>query len=169
MERKRLNKRAQGLSTNAIILIVLGVIILVLLIAGFTIGWANLLPFLSQDNVDTIVRQCETACASSAAFDYCVKERELIAEGDNLTSGPQSCYYLSVSEGVKYGVESCSSLASQCEDLTPTEITKEYLKEADAKTACEDAKKVWKVNSKGGIACDEYKVLEVKGFCCYPN
>ena len=37
-----MNKKGQGLSINAIILIVLGIVVLVFLILGFALGWGNL-------------------------------------------------------------------------------------------------------------------------------
>ena len=39
---KRLNKKGQDLSIGTLILIVLGIVVLVLLILGFTLGWGNL-------------------------------------------------------------------------------------------------------------------------------
>ncbi len=73
-----LPRRGQGLSTNAIILIILGVIILVVLIAGFAIGWKQINPFLdSSNNVDIVVQQCQIACSTANAFDYCRVDRTL--------------------------------------------------------------------------------------------
>ncbi len=71
------NSRGQGLSTNAIILIVLGVVILVVLIIGFTMGWANIAPWLSSDNVGTISNQCQASCSTRSVYDFCTKQREL--------------------------------------------------------------------------------------------
>ena len=82
---KRVNKKAQGLSTNAIILIILGVVVLAVLIIGFTIGWGNLAPWISTDNVDTIIQQCSVACSTNSVNDFCVKERTLKQDGEELT------------------------------------------------------------------------------------
>ncbi|HJX50595.1 MAG TPA: hypothetical protein VJ438_03980 [Candidatus Nanoarchaeia archaeon] len=76
----KMNKRGQGLSVNAIILVILGVAILVILIIGFTIGWGTLVPFLRTDNVDTIVKSCETSCSTQSKFSYCSKEMDLKTE-----------------------------------------------------------------------------------------
>jgi len=72
-----LNKKGQGLSTNAIILIILGVIILVILIAGFTLGWKKLLPFISTNNIDTVKTSCGIACSTESVFDYCSVQRDV--------------------------------------------------------------------------------------------
>ncbi len=71
------NKRGQGLSTNAIILIILGVVILVILIIGFSVGWSTLVPFLRSDNVDTVVKSCDTSCSTQSKFSYCSEPKDL--------------------------------------------------------------------------------------------
>ena len=73
------NKKGQGLSTNAIILIVLGVVILVVLIIGFTMGWKNIAFWIPSDNVDTISNQCQASCSTRGVYDFCTKQRELKA------------------------------------------------------------------------------------------
>lgn len=105
------NKRGQGLSTNAIILIVLGVIILVILVAGFTLGWGTILPFLSTNNVDNIKTSCGIACSTESDFDYCFVERE-VNDGAN-DKFPETCYNLANSDEYasrNYGIEKCPSI-----------------------------------------------------------
>lgn len=109
------NKRGQGLSTNAIILIVLGIIILVVLVLGFTVGWKSLLPFLSSDNVGSIVTQCSIACSSNSAYDFCSKP--LILEAEDLPNGqeevPGNCSYFSTTpEYEKYKIDKCGDICS---------------------------------------------------------
>jgi hypothetical protein len=107
------NKRGQGLSTNAIILIILGVAVLVLLIIGFTVGWNTLLPWLNQNNVETIVQQCNAACVTGSKYDFCSKEREL-NDGENKIK--TNCATFSViSEYSLYGIEQCSSISCEFE------------------------------------------------------
>ncbi|MCK5149781.1 hypothetical protein KAJ87_02555 [Candidatus Pacearchaeota archaeon] len=102
------NQKGQGLSTNAIILIVLGVIILVILIAGFTMGWSTIAPWLPSDNVDSIANQCETACLTNSEYDYCRKAR-ILKEGKIKIE--TSCAVFSViSEYSKYGIDECPSI-----------------------------------------------------------
>ena len=109
------NKRGQGLSVNAIIMIVLGVAVLVLLIAGFAMGWGTIFPFLKTNNVDTIVTACSTACSTNGVYDYCTMERELKdGEGNKIKT---SCAVLSiVPEFKKYGIEKCG--VCECEGLS---------------------------------------------------
>ena len=111
-----MNKRGQGLSTNAIIMIILGVAILVILILGFTLGWKSLVPFIKQDNVDTIVKACETACSTKSKFSYCSKIVELKTEDKRIDT---TCYLLEkVDEFNKYGLEACNiDCEIECKDL----------------------------------------------------
>ena len=110
------NKRGQGLSTNAIILIILGVVILVVLIVGFTVGWNKLLPFISTNNIDTIKTSCGIACSTSSAFDYCSVERE-VKDGEN-DKFSETCYNLAEMTdagekyaGRNYDIEACPSVS----------------------------------------------------------
>jgi len=77
-----LNKKAQGLSTSAIILIVLGVIILVVLIVGFTAGWGVFKEIFggvpgSESNVDQVAQACQTACLTGSQYDWCTRDRQI--------------------------------------------------------------------------------------------
>ena len=102
------NKRGQGLSTNAIILIILGVVILVVLIIGFTLGWGALKDRLGGgENVDKVSQACNTACSTQSVYDFCLKKRELKADQ---TLQDVTCYYLS-KEQTKYGVNSCPEIS----------------------------------------------------------
>ena len=72
-------KRGQGLSTSAIVLMVLGVIILVVLAVGFTIGFNKLAPWLSSNNVNTISNSCTIACYTNNVYEFFSLERTLTA------------------------------------------------------------------------------------------
>ena len=113
------NKRGQGLSTNAIILIILGVVILVVLILGFTMGWKTILPWIGGDNVETIVNQCTAACATSSVYDFCTKKRTLKADElpEDAKEKEETCNYFSSSDQVadygKYGIAACPGLCEE--------------------------------------------------------
>ena len=102
------NKRGQGLSTNAIILIILGIIVLVILILGFTIGWNRFLPFISSNNVENIKTACSIACSTNSIYDFCSQERVLKAGGEEVTA---TCFLLASNEDyAKYGIEDCPAV-----------------------------------------------------------
>lgn len=107
-----MDKKGQGLSTNAIILIILGVIVLVILILGFTIGWDRFLPFVKSNNVENIKTACSLACSTGNQFDFCSTQRE-VKDGinDKFTS---TCNELSGEQYTSrnYGIEACSGISS---------------------------------------------------------
>ena len=119
------NKRGQGLSTNAIILIVLGVIVLVILAIGFMAGWEKIAPWMSKDNVDTIIQQCEVACTTNSVYSYCSKERDL-NDGENKVTGTCEIFQ----ESNKYGMASCNI---QCSNVGVI-----YEDKATSQKWCED-------------------------------
>lgn len=104
------NRRGQALSTNTLILIILGVVILVVLILGFTIGWNRFLPFISSNNIDNIATSCTAACATQNTFSFCETPRE-VNDGinDKFTA---TCAELSGEDYIErnYGIESCSTI-----------------------------------------------------------
>lgn len=118
-----LNKRGQEMSTNTIILVILGVIVLVVLILGFTLGWDRIVPWVfSKNNVNTIVSVCGAACGTQSAYDFCVFERTLKAE--DLPGGVKevkgTCNYFATEKDeqgeliyVKYGINDCPGLCSE--------------------------------------------------------
>jgi len=119
------NKRGQGLSTNAIVLIVLGVIVLAVLILGFAVGWSKVLPFLSSDNIDDIKTSCQIACSTDGEFDFCSVKRELKADGVNLKD--VTCNYLAQRQSahgiVDGGVEVCGSIS--CNAIVSSAVTEQ--------------------------------------------
>ena len=105
----KFNKRGQGLSVNAIILIVLGVVVLAVLIAGFALGWKNIAPWLGGgNNVDTLVTTCGVACSTNSQFSFCIDKRDLNVGDDSIKD--VTCNYLA-EEQKKYGVASCASIS----------------------------------------------------------
>jgi len=106
-EKFLMNKRGQGLSVNAIILIILGLVVLVMLIIGFTIGWSGIKSFVSKDNSDTIVTACNIACSTNSQNSFCDTKREVTKDG--VTLKDVTCNYLAKKQP-NYKVESCSAI-----------------------------------------------------------
>jgi len=104
------NKKAQGLSITAIILIILGIVVLVVVILGFTIGFGNFKEwFGSSDNIEQIVTQCSVACASGQKYSYCYDKR-ILKEKDEDDKEDVTCYTLA-KMAPEYGVETCHSIS----------------------------------------------------------
>ena len=111
--------KGQGMSTNTIILLILGLIVLVALIWGFATGWQTFKDITNPTNVDDLVGECETACGLNQKFSYCSAERTLRVNEEDLEV-ETSCYVLAnLPEFDKYGLEDCPSIDCElsCEDI----------------------------------------------------
>ncbi len=123
------NKRGQELSVNTLILIIIGVLILVFLIVGFTIGWKKVIPFLTPgNNIKDLVDKCSLACNTNSRYDFCTAKRdvrideplqklELIAEWKSKTKKDKiefkaTCHDLSLLKE-EIGVDTCPSIDCQ--------------------------------------------------------
>ncbi|MEK6898036.1 MAG: hypothetical protein AABX28_01615 [Nanoarchaeota archaeon] len=114
-----MDKKGQELSTNTIILIILGLVVMALLIFGFIIGWDKVLPFIQTNNVKSIVSACQAACATQSQYDFCTVKRELKAE---TVIKEVTCNELATNPTYTvYGVNKCPSLCPQPEAGTSAE------------------------------------------------
>lgn len=83
--KKEMNKKAQDLSIGTLILIVLGIVVLVLLILGFSIGWQNLfgkIGIYQNSDLSALVSACQLAVTSQSQASYC--EFKKVTIGTNL-------------------------------------------------------------------------------------
>ncbi len=151
------NKKAQNLSISTIILIILGVVVLVALIVGFSKGWNNMLPWIApSDNAQAIIAQCASACVTGNLASWCEirdfnqKGKEEPIKGD--------CNYFSSSIGV-----------SECATMDPCS-------KSETTPKCVGNSEIFDGN---GIVCDRKSDLECvgtpadgtfqdapNGFCC---
>ena len=108
---KRQNKKAQGMSTSTIILLILGLVILVVLVLGFSLGWNKITPWINTNNVDTIKTSCNAACSTNNQYDFCTVQRE-VKDGTNVKF-KTTCQDLSTNLTLTsrgYGIEVCPEL-----------------------------------------------------------
>lgn len=115
-----MNKRGQELSTSTIILIILGVIILVVLVIGFTIGWNKIIPYVSSSNTDTVSTQCLSACSTSSVYDFC--SRTFAFNTGTITINNATCNYLAQQQS-QYGITGCSSVTCSMIFDTATSVS----------------------------------------------
>lgn len=77
----KMNKKAQGMSINTVVLLILAVIVLVVIIAGFTMGWGGMWErvqgFFSKSNVDTVVSTCNIQCTTQQKQEFCCTPKTL--------------------------------------------------------------------------------------------
>lgn len=113
------NKKAQEMSTGAIALIILAVIVLVVLVLGFSIGWEKILPFLSKTNTESIQTSCLAACTGQQVANFCslpktVKDGvnpKFEATCNSLLKG-QMKNGTTIGNPLNYGIMDCSNLCS---------------------------------------------------------
>jgi len=111
------NRKAQEMSVGTVILLILGIVILVFLILGFSTGWSKMLPWLSSNNVDAIKNACSVACATGSQYDYCSAMRVLKDEDgkydpatcDAISKGQVTLKGQAVNKG--FGVGDCPSVS----------------------------------------------------------
>lgn len=79
------NKRGQELTVGTLILIVLGVIILVLLVLGYSMGWGNLWEriniFQGGSSLESVIQSCKVAVSSASTFTYCQDFKKVKVDG----------------------------------------------------------------------------------------
>jgi hypothetical protein len=107
-----INKKAQGMSISTIILLILGLVVLVVLILGFIMGWDKIAPWLVQKtNLDTLQQSCGVACSTGAQYDFCSVKRD-VKDGEN-DKFQSTCYDLATKSQYtsrNYGIEACPSI-----------------------------------------------------------
>lgn len=107
------------MSTNTIILLILGLIILVVLVWGFMTGWSSFRGLVLQSNVNEVVQACETDCSISNVYDFCSSQRTLRAIDDDLEVKSSCAVFSGVSDFNKYRVSECSAMDCElsCADI----------------------------------------------------
>jgi len=106
-------KKGAEMTIGTIVMIILALVVLVVIIYGFTTGWGNLWDKVvniggGKINVQTIVQSCQLACSTNSQYDYCTKERNIIIDDSGkINSDLKKCTDL---EGdSQYGLEICTN------------------------------------------------------------
>jgi len=103
-----MNKR--GDTNWVLIMLILGILVLLVLAGGFILGWNRILPWLSTDNTQTIVTQCQVACTTNSQYGWCTQLRT-VNDGEKDIATDVSCFVLS--SNAQYstiGVSACPSI-----------------------------------------------------------
>ena len=80
-----MNKKGAEMAIGTIVIIILALVVLVVIIYGFTVGWGNLFQNIlgfggGQVNVQTIVSSCQVSCSTQSVYDFCSKRRNVVFE-----------------------------------------------------------------------------------------
>ena len=130
MKKRVMNKRGQELTLGTVILLVLGVIVLVFLILGFSKGWNYVFDKLGflPDDLNSAAQVCETYAASdNLKLSFC-QFRELTINGKEGWYNCEGIYDVAVGslgEDIRFGRGSCDDSAEYnfCLQLKETEGT----------------------------------------------
>lgn len=106
------NKRGQGMSTQTIILLILGLVVLAVLIFGFTSGWSSFKKQIYKSNVDSVASDCSSVCSvGESAFSYCSALRSYRINEENLNI-KTSCAVLATVDALGRGYfHDCGSVS----------------------------------------------------------
>jgi hypothetical protein len=80
----KVNKKGQEMSVATLVLIVIGIVVLVMLILGFSMGWKNLwgkISGVSGSDVETAIQSCSLAATSDSTYTYCSDWRKVTIDG----------------------------------------------------------------------------------------
>jgi len=172
-----MNKKGAEITVGTIIIIILALVVLVVLIYGFSTGWGNLWENLigiggGKENVATVVQSCQVACSTGSKYDYCGRNRNVVFDAKN-KNDPRNRAYTCISlfrEQPEAGLEACSSIVcdsdgkacvagwggtwdSVCE-VDFTDVPQEYIslsdRESNPMKDCCVAQKTCEVNGWGG-------------------
>lgn len=102
-----MNKRGDT-STNTLIAIVLGVIVIVVLAIGLTMGWSTFTPWLSKGNVDSVVQGCQVACSTQATYAFCSQPRTLTDPDKNEYKNINCNALARIPQTQSYGISTCN-------------------------------------------------------------
>lgn len=120
-------KKAAEMTIGTIIIIILALVVLAVIIYGFTTGWGNLWENIKnfgggKINVASVLQSCKVACISASQYDYCTLMRKVTFDdtGNKNPDNSQSftCKQL---EDMDIGL-SCESMEGVCTEtsFTPT-------------------------------------------------
>ena len=90
-----MNKKGVEMTIGTIVVIILALVVLVVLIYGFSTGWGNLWENIlgyggGKVNVQTVIESCRVACQTGGEYDYCTKNRS-VTFVQNAKPEPVSC------------------------------------------------------------------------------
>ena len=133
-EHKRMNKKGAEMAIGTIVIIILALVVLVVIIYGFSQGWDNLFRKIGltgggKVNVQDTLSGCNLACSTNQQYAYCEKQLQVIfKDGDK----PQTftCLSLQQTKGTTIGLDQCMGVTC------PTSAQK-------GGKACSDWKGVW--------------------------
>ncbi len=125
-QQKRMSRKAQELSITTLVLIVLGVVILVLLILGFTQGWDWIISkfsILPGQSLETVAQSCNIAAQGGLAIDFCSFKKVKVDGRTEYVNCEDSRIEAGLSQDIDF-----SEMRSRCVDTAAKDYCKNQLK-----------------------------------------
>ncbi len=137
-----MNKKGQELSVGTLILIVLGIVLLVLLILGFSLGWSNLWEkiniFSSSTSLESVAQKCSLAATSNSLVSYCETFSQATVDGKKLYI---NCEYKKLNLDKTLTCSGTPRVETKCVELLKEKFKGQYddnlNSETEYRTACE--------------------------------
>jgi len=112
--KKEMNKKGAEMTIGTILVIVMGLVVVALVIWGFSVGWNNLYDRIVNfggggDNVQTIVQSCQVACSTNNVYGWCTLNNTVKSKDVSLKGG-FTCQALSGKSAA--GLSDCSGIPS---------------------------------------------------------
>ena len=92
-----MKKKGQEMSVSTLVLIVIGIVILVMLVLGFTMGWQNLwgkINVFQGGSVEDVISACKIAAAAEATYSYCNEFKPVTIDNNKIMV---NCQYPDIS------------------------------------------------------------------------
>ncbi|MBS3073837.1 hypothetical protein J4447_00095 [Candidatus Pacearchaeota archaeon] len=116
-----INKRgAEGTPTGTIVVLIIGLVVLVLIIVGFSMGWNNLFSKIfgfggGKSNVGSVSSNCVASCQLNDQYSFCTEERSVTLGNGTTLKG--SCNQFATMDNLKSqiggAIKECPGLCIQ--------------------------------------------------------
>jgi hypothetical protein len=190
--KKRINKKGQELSIGTLILILIGVVILVLLILGFTMGFDFILDIFKLgpgQQLEKVRTGCNIAAEASLTIDFCTAFKEVEIAGKDVEI---NCQYPEVWNALDKRLTCEKDMAGNSEghcrtllEINPDEFDENLLVNGKScadwgvRMKCTDLGGTWKLMDPGCDAIEDDKTRDVADtadkaahpdeLCCVPK
>ncbi len=90
-----MNKRGAETTIGTIVVVILAILVLVIVAAGFSIGWKNLWARIniftpSVASIDAVVAKCDAMCLANQKYSYCCDEQTVKIKENTITKSCDS-------------------------------------------------------------------------------
>ena len=125
-----MNKRGAETTIGTIVILILAVLVLAVVIMGFSMGWNNLWnklsPFFNPgQSVDATIAKCESNCLAQQKYVFCCERKNVILDATTPdVTTPATCDDLRTTYNIAITCDTIKS--ADCIDIQNTDPCKKY-------------------------------------------